>query len=287
VDESSPSRVVRVVGDPSGLRGGAAFRSHSEEGTSTTTAGMPFVSCYHGINDGVIFPLSQGLLFVKPPLFVPVDSIRSIAIGSRSSSGGRYVDLNVVTSTHGSDSDGAMEEHATIEFTNIHRDEASGLNGYIQSLVEARGGEAARDPAAGEDRVGTGASSPARQSRRSGGPPPRKASVAARAACLRDPTAAGNDSENDDDDDEGEDANYVALAKDSAMSGSDDSDDNSDEADDDDRDHADGSESEEVEVGVDENSDEEEDDDDATESEPEDDDDNYDHAASNKKLRQA
>lgn len=42
-----------------------AFSSAQEAGTSTTTGGMPFVKCYHGIQDGVLYPLKEGLLFFK------------------------------------------------------------------------------------------------------------------------------------------------------------------------------------------------------------------------------
>jgi hypothetical protein len=52
------SRIVRQ-------KGGNSFSSFQLPGTSTTTAGMPFVKCYHGVQDGVLFPLEQGLLFFK------------------------------------------------------------------------------------------------------------------------------------------------------------------------------------------------------------------------------
>lgn len=41
------------------------FKSHDEHGTSTTTGGMPCVQCYHGVQDGVVYPLQEGLLFFK------------------------------------------------------------------------------------------------------------------------------------------------------------------------------------------------------------------------------
>jgi hypothetical protein len=42
-----------------------SFQSHDEGTTSSTTAGMPYVQCYHGVKDGVLFPMEQGLLFFK------------------------------------------------------------------------------------------------------------------------------------------------------------------------------------------------------------------------------
>jgi hypothetical protein len=41
------------------------FKSHQPANTSSTTGGMPFVKCYHGVQDGCLFPLVQGLLFFK------------------------------------------------------------------------------------------------------------------------------------------------------------------------------------------------------------------------------
>mmetsp|Transcript_8471 Transcript_8471/g.16382 ORF Transcript_8471/g.16382 Transcript_8471/m.16382 type:complete len:544 (-) Transcript_8471:202-1833(-) len=72
------------------------FESYQPPNTSTTTAGMPFVGCYLGVNDGVLYPLREGLLFYKPPRFLPRTSLHSIACG-RGGSGGdsssRYVDM--------------------------------------------------------------------------------------------------------------------------------------------------------------------------------------------------
>jgi hypothetical protein len=44
---------------------GYSFQSHTEGNTSTTTGGMPFVQCYYGVKDGVLFPMGEGLLFFK------------------------------------------------------------------------------------------------------------------------------------------------------------------------------------------------------------------------------
>lgn len=41
------------------------FQSEGSSGSSTTTEGMPYVSCYHGLNDGELYPLREGLLFFK------------------------------------------------------------------------------------------------------------------------------------------------------------------------------------------------------------------------------
>ena len=41
------------------------FQSEGASGSSTTTEGMPYVGCYHGLNDGALYPLRDGLLFFK------------------------------------------------------------------------------------------------------------------------------------------------------------------------------------------------------------------------------
>ena len=41
------------------------FKSFQPHDTSSTTAGMPFVKCYHGVQDGVLYPIKEGLLFFK------------------------------------------------------------------------------------------------------------------------------------------------------------------------------------------------------------------------------
>lgn len=44
---------------------GYTFEMFKEGNTSTTTGGMPFVQCYYGVKDGVLFPMKEGLLFFK------------------------------------------------------------------------------------------------------------------------------------------------------------------------------------------------------------------------------
>ena len=44
---------------------GYVFQSEGEQGTASTTEGMPYVGCYYGFNDGALFPLKEGLLFFK------------------------------------------------------------------------------------------------------------------------------------------------------------------------------------------------------------------------------
>ena len=41
------------------------FSSFYDPRNATTTARMPFVRCYQGVNDGALYPLKEGLLFFK------------------------------------------------------------------------------------------------------------------------------------------------------------------------------------------------------------------------------
>jgi hypothetical protein len=44
---------------------GNDFTSFEPSGSSSTTAAMPFVRCYAGVQDGALYPLESGLLFFK------------------------------------------------------------------------------------------------------------------------------------------------------------------------------------------------------------------------------
>jgi len=107
------------------------FSSYQDEQHSTTTSALPFVKCYSGVNDGVLFPLKEGLLFFKPPMFVPRQTMHSIACGrGGGDSSSRYVDVTVTVSSDKDDSD-----EKVLEFTNIHRSESVVLNSYIQDAL--------------------------------------------------------------------------------------------------------------------------------------------------------
>ena len=113
----------------------SGFKSFQAPNTSTTTAGMPYVSCYLGVNDGVLYPLEEGLLFYKPPRFLPRSNLHSIACGRGGGGGGggdsssRYVDMVIQCQKEGED------EIDAIEFTNIQREETSVLNSYIHDVL--------------------------------------------------------------------------------------------------------------------------------------------------------
>jgi len=118
------------------------FKSYQAPNISTTTSGMPFVSCYLGVNDGVLYPLQEGLLFFKPTRFLPRSALHSIACGRGGGDASRYVDMVVQCNSKDSD------QTETVEFTNIQREENSVLNSYIHDvLVPAMKKDAKEGPA--------------------------------------------------------------------------------------------------------------------------------------------
>ena len=128
------------------------FKSYQPPNTSTTTAGMPFVSCYLGVNDGVLYPLEEGLLFYKPPRFLPRSNLHSIACGRGGGGGGdssRYVDMVVQCSNNNNNNDDEQMEN--IEFTNIQREENRVLNSYIHGVLVPAMTNDAKEDADGSD----------------------------------------------------------------------------------------------------------------------------------------
>eukprot|EP00751_Fragilariopsis_kerguelensis_P005223 CAMPEP_0170788344 /NCGR_PEP_ID=MMETSP0733-20121128/18886_1 /TAXON_ID=186038 /ORGANISM="Fragilariopsis kerguelensis, Strain L26-C5" /LENGTH=569 /DNA_ID=CAMNT_0011134851 /DNA_START=76 /DNA_END=1785 /DNA_ORIENTATION=+ len=116
------------------VRPGTNFKSHQSPNTSSTTAGMPFVNCYLGVNDGILYPLKEGLLFYKPPRFLPRSDLHSIACGRGGGDSSRYVDL-VVQCTNKDNGNQEEEEQETVEFTNINREENNVINSYIHDVL--------------------------------------------------------------------------------------------------------------------------------------------------------
>jgi hypothetical protein len=125
----------------------------STNSSSSTTEGLPYVSCYKGFNDGALFPLKEGLLFFKPPLFVHRSKLVSISCGRGGSGGGssRYVDMIATLDDNDDDDDDddgeddvgtkksttktKKKKEMILEFTNINRDELPGLNDYIHKVL--------------------------------------------------------------------------------------------------------------------------------------------------------
>jgi hypothetical protein len=56
----------------------------------------PYLKCYRGTQEGAIYPLQCGVVFIKPLLIIPADEIASLSAGRGGGAGNtRYVDLVV------------------------------------------------------------------------------------------------------------------------------------------------------------------------------------------------
>lgn len=105
----------------------------------------PFVRCHRGTQEGAIYPMLGGIIFLKPLVFLPVDSIASITAGRGGGSGNtRYVDLKV-----------EMADDKVHEFVNIDREELPSLQGYVKAYLEVRNrNKAAATANSSTDRLG-------------------------------------------------------------------------------------------------------------------------------------
>mmetsp|Transcript_4625 Transcript_4625/g.5673 ORF Transcript_4625/g.5673 Transcript_4625/m.5673 type:complete len:350 (+) Transcript_4625:136-1185(+) len=175
-----------------------SYHFQSDQGDANTSimqGGMPYVKCYSGVNDGVLFPLEEGLLFFKPPKFIHRSNLHSISCG-RGSGGSRYVDL-VATLDNKSN-----ETNDSIEFTNIDREELQCLNDYIHNvLVKAMAKDANdEDGEISDTAMMNGDSDTNTKSRKRKSQ--RAASVDARKATkVQIRSTVSNDQSEDDDDD--------------------------------------------------------------------------------------
>ncbi|GMH67425.1 hypothetical protein TrVE_jg11749 [Triparma verrucosa] len=96
----------------------------------TSTSGLPFVQCYSKTDQGTMYPLIEGVMFFKPPRFIPRQKLVSIGVGRGGAGGGatRYVDMVLKVEGEGDSTD-------TVEFTNINREEVGPLNTYINDIL--------------------------------------------------------------------------------------------------------------------------------------------------------
>jgi hypothetical protein len=207
----------------------SAFRSYQADRVSTTNGGMPFVTCYQGTKDGVLYPLTDGgLLFYKPPLLVPSHEVEGITTGARGGGGSsRYVDLLVQCTG---------EDH--LEFSNLNREEMEGLQRFL-TLAAAEDDAMVDEDKEEETEEATGS----RQRSK------RKASVEARRINKRMIVSTEPSAEEEDE----QDADYtghVAVEDDDVS-------DNEDPDDEDDEDSNDGDHDEELGAGGDDDDEEE------------------------------
>lgn len=208
------------------------FRSDDGGAEKTIMNGaMPYIKCYSGVNDGVLYPMEQGLLFFKPPTFIHRSKLHSIAVGR--GGGSRYVDI------HASTDDGKTQ----IEFTNIDREEMHVLNSYIHdTLVKAmaqdvakaddmvNGGEVTEVKVDPEDRQEEEESEAKGENRRKR---PRRAASELSQKVTRKELKTNEEIDNDEEDDSDE---YHAEERDDESEDDDDSDDSDEEMEEDESD---------------------------------------------------
>ena len=64
---------------------------------SSIRESKPYLKCYRGTQEGAIYPLQSGVVFIKPLLIIPADEIASLSAGRGGGAGNtRYVDLQVI-----------------------------------------------------------------------------------------------------------------------------------------------------------------------------------------------
>jgi hypothetical protein len=224
-----------------------AFQSHRDDQTSSTSSGMPYVSCYYdSVNDGVVFPLHSGaLLFYKPVQFWTQDEMAGPpTVGNTSS---RYIGLSfqLKQPQQGDDETKIRSANDTIDLTNISAHERSGLEAFVldafgttDSAERNNNGDRRRLP--NDDDTADGSlSNDDHDEDEADQPPPRafpkhasrkrKAAVRATAINKRVVGQPGGDEDDDEENNEDHDATF----DDDDDNDDDDDDDNDDDDDDD------------------------------------------------------
>jgi len=65
--------------------------------SSSNNVNKPYLRCYRGMQEGVLYPLACGLLFIKPMMYVDIDDIAVLSAGrGGASSYTRFIDLEVI-----------------------------------------------------------------------------------------------------------------------------------------------------------------------------------------------
>jgi hypothetical protein len=87
-----------------------------------SSAGKESVKCYRHVNDGVLFPLADGCLFLRPFVFVHRDEMEGLSLAK--SGTGRVFSLNIDT------------EGEPVEFSQIEKEEEAAFSAYLQQVVK-------------------------------------------------------------------------------------------------------------------------------------------------------
>ena len=95
---------------------------------SSKTKEKPYLLCYKGIQEGAVYPMKSGIIFIKPLLYIAYEDIAQVSAGRGGTQGvTRYVDLIIETA-----------DEKQYEFTNIERDDLPSLNIYVKNYLEER-----------------------------------------------------------------------------------------------------------------------------------------------------
>lgn len=117
---------------------GCVLRLRSADGVFASAQGNASVGAYfRSVNDGELFPLREGLLFLdKPVLFVPVQSINAIQLGRGGACSARSFDIEV-----------SCRDGTTHTFSMIDTAELEPLAMYVRALGIGADGAGANDGA--------------------------------------------------------------------------------------------------------------------------------------------
>ena len=100
--------------------------TEASRGVFTSSTSALYVTCYHGTRDGVLYPLHNGLLFVKPPLWIGVEEVDGVELSR--GGGGKTFDLSVGVKGK----EGKKEGKET--FSMISSEEQSRIEEFVQHL---------------------------------------------------------------------------------------------------------------------------------------------------------
>ena len=216
-----PTSVDTLMTDVLSASGATLVRP--DKAVFCSSAGTASIKCYHGVKDGQLYPLANGVLFTKSPfIFVPAESINEFVFGRGGSAVGRTVDV-VITTDSG-------EQY---EFGMIEKVETEPLRQYAAHLAKLRQRAERRAVAAASSSAATTSSSSSSSSSSSTTAAAATAETAA-AAVEEEGAAARVDAEESENSEDAEsDYNPEGSAEEGSGSGSDDDGDESSGSDDD------------------------------------------------------
>ena len=101
--------------------------------TFSSTNGLPYVKCYWKTNDGLLYLLPEGLLFLTPFQFIARGDIEAIQCGRGGSASSRTFDLQV---------EGPDDQ--MVEFTMIEREELPAITEFVKHFAKLKANDEAK-----------------------------------------------------------------------------------------------------------------------------------------------